>query len=132
MTKGAWFGSMIPPADPDRAGDIPDHYRCRGTRDAHHIVVLGEPEPPVAASLHVPRKVKAMTQRISGRCSLDDRGEIRTDSETITAHRDQWRASLRQVAGPFSRPPDSSEIQVAGGQSGFALGPLLADRPALS
>ena len=40
-------------ADADRrraAGDVPDHDRRRGARDAGHVVVLGEPEAPVSPS----------------------------------------------------------------------------------
>ena len=57
ITIGAWFGSMIPPA-PTRIvevprGDVGDHDGGRGAGDADRVVVLGEPEPPVAQALDV-------------------------------------------------------------------------------
>ena len=48
-------------ADADRAraaGDVADHDRRRGARDADHVVVLGEPEPRVAPTLGVLRELE--------------------------------------------------------------------------
>ena len=66
-------------ADADRAraaGDVPDHHRGRRAGDAGHVVVLGEPEAPVAPALGVLREVERVAERLGRRPALDDRREI--------------------------------------------------------
>ena len=80
ITSGAWLGSMMPPA-PTRivdvpAGDVRDHDRGRGARDARHAVVLGEPEAPVAPALGVLRQVERVAQRARRVAVGGDRREI--------------------------------------------------------
>ena len=53
-------------ADANRArpaGDVADHDRRRGARDADHVVMLGEPEPPVTPTLGVLRELERALER---------------------------------------------------------------------
>ena len=70
----------------DPAGSHPDarracphvanQHRRRRAADAGHVVVLGEPEPPVAQALCVLRQLQRMAEGQGGRAPLDDRREI--------------------------------------------------------
>ena len=66
-------------ADADRrrgGGHVPDDHRGGGARDARHVVMLGQPEPPVAPALRVPRQVRGVAQRHGGVAAFRDGGEI--------------------------------------------------------
>ena len=75
-------------ADADRAraaGDVRDHDRGGGARDAGRVVMLREPEAVVAPALRVLREVERVAQRARDRLALDDRREIED--------RERWHAS---------------------------------------
>ena len=66
-------------ADADRrgaAGDVADHDRGRRAGDAGHVVVLGEPEAPVAEAFGVAREIDAVAQGVGGRRALRHGGEV--------------------------------------------------------
>ncbi len=62
-TSGGWLGSITPP-EPTRIVDVAaatcaDQHGGRGTGDARHVVVLGQPEPRVARGLRCVWPVRA-------------------------------------------------------------------------
>ncbi len=59
------------PAGPDAdrrrgGGHVADDHRGRGARDARHVVVLGQPDAPVAPALGVPCEVCRVAERHGG------------------------------------------------------------------
>ena len=56
--------------------DVRDHDRRRGARDARGVVMLGEPEAPVAPALRVLREIERVAKRARDRPAFDDRREI--------------------------------------------------------
>ncbi len=78
------------PAGPDpdgarRAGDIGDDDRRRGTGDARHVVVLGQPVTLIAERLGMDGELAGPRQRRAGILALGDRGEIE-NRQTGHAH----------------------------------------------
>ena len=66
-------------ADPDRAraaGDVADHDGGRGTRDAGHVVMLGQPVAAVAPALGMLRKVERITECLGRIGAGGNRGKI--------------------------------------------------------
>ena len=60
-TRAGQFPTLGLSADANRArasGNVTDDDRRRGTRDARHAVMLGEPEPPIAPSLRMLREIE--------------------------------------------------------------------------
>jgi hypothetical protein len=67
-----------PCANPDRArasGDISNHHRRRGTCNADHVMMLGEPESSIAPLFSVLREIERVCQRLT-RC-----GTLRHESK---------------------------------------------------
>ena len=56
--------------------DMADDDACRRTRDPGHVVMLGEPEPPVTPAFGVLCEFHGVPQRIGGRRSLHHVREI--------------------------------------------------------
>ena len=66
-------------ADPDGrggAGDVREHHRRGGARHTGQVVVLRDPEAPIAPALGVLREIDRVLQRLGGRAAFDDRREI--------------------------------------------------------
>lgn len=57
-------------------GDVTDYNCRRRARDSGYSVMLGYPEPMVAESLGVARKVDRISEGLRGRSALNDRREI--------------------------------------------------------
>ena len=58
------------------AGDVADHDGGRGTRDAGHVVMLGEPVALVAECFGVLREVAGIGESIGGRAAFDHGREV--------------------------------------------------------
>jgi hypothetical protein len=68
-----------PRAHADRlgaGGNMADQH-CRGrARNPRHVVMLGEPEAPIAPTFDVLGEIERVPESISGRRAFDDRSEI--------------------------------------------------------
>ena len=61
-------------ADAARAGrDMADNDRGRSRGDAGHVVMLGDPEAPVAKAFGMAREFQRIAQRVGGARAFDDR-----------------------------------------------------------
>src|SRR5215813_12876467 len=68
-----------PSADPDARGARPhvaDEYGGGGAADPGHVVMLGQPEPPVAQLLRVLRQLQRVPEGLRRRAALKDGSEI--------------------------------------------------------
>lgn len=70
MTRGAWLGSMIPPA-PTRNSisarrDMGNDNGRGSAGDALHVVMLGYPEPAIAPVFRVSGKVTGVVEGFAG------------------------------------------------------------------
>ena len=78
--RGAWLGSMIPPA-PTRIVEVPaatwrNDHRGRGAGNARHVVMLGEPVAAVAEALGVAGEITRVRQRLRRVAAFQDRRKI--------------------------------------------------------
>src|SRR5271165_6267280 len=65
-------------ADTIRTGsDMGERHRRRRAGDPRQVVMLGHPETAKAQSLHMPREVERVTQRLTGIAAFGDRGKIK-------------------------------------------------------
>ena len=65
--------------DPDAAGsggDVSDGDRCGGTGNARHVVMLGQPEAPIAPGFGVSREIARIIQRAARVAFLGDPREV--------------------------------------------------------
>ncbi|MOA11286.1 hypothetical protein D3C78_1312200 [compost metagenome] len=79
-------------------GQITEQYRCRGTGDAVHVVVLSHPEAVVTELLDMLRQVQRVAQRL-GRAA-------------VLAHRHQIEGRELDIGQSFHKP--ASPIEGAG------------------
>ena len=67
-----------------RAGDVPDQYRGRRTRQAFNRMMFGQPETSVSETLHVPRQLNRARNRTSRRLALPHANQIKNrDCQSI-------------------------------------------------
>ncbi len=65
--------------DPDRLRgprDMPDHHGGGGTRDARHVVVLGQPVAAIARALGGARQVDGVGKGLGRRMALGHRRQV--------------------------------------------------------
>src|SRR5690606_36108422 len=83
-------------------GHVGNRHGRRGTCDAGHVVMLREPNPPVAPPLRVLREVARIVQGLAGVSAVDDWRKIekRIRNHPPTVLRLERFASPAQQAGP--------------------------------
>ena len=78
--RAAWLGSITPPepsADGRRdRGEVREQHRRRRAGDPRHVVVLGDPVPPVAEALDLLHQLDGVAQRVGGRGAAPDGREV--------------------------------------------------------
>src|SRR5690606_16874299 len=96
-------------ADPDRRGaasDMANQDRGRRRGDAGHVVMLGQPEAPVAPALGMLREIEAVAEGLGGVAALGDRGEVENGEDWHRAYmgRQSGKTRRRQRAGGGGMP----------------------------
>src|SRR5690606_29209956 len=89
-------------SDPDGRGppgDVPDQYRGRRAGDAGHVVVLGEPETPVAGPLGALCQFQRVGEGLAHVTALRDGSEVK---ERV---RDHGRCPGSVPSSRWGRPP---------------------------
>ena len=115
-TRGAWLGSMTPPAPTLSAGGgvgqvTDEDGRCR-TGHRRHPVVLGHPHPSVAEALRPPTARRVVSASASA--GVDPRVTVarsRTESGTMVC---TTPGRVRTFPGPARAGPGSGAVRAAG------------------